>query len=181
MKLNFRLSFENYYEYNKVYSKISIGKRINSIFKAGIFMSVVGVIVLVAFFAGLLTKTASLFLGAIVMAVGLYMVFYSKVVFNRRLKKEILKKYREKDYFHVERIVEFLDKQFLVYSENDEYRGDYDEDIKEFIETENLFLIMVRGRRGVIIPKNQVDEREVRATIRKISEDYDIGRRRMKG
>ena len=181
MKLNFRLSFENYYEYNRVYSKISIGSRISAIFKAGIFMAVVGVAILACFFAGMLTKTASLLLGGIVFAVGIYMILFAKLIYNHRLKKEVRRKYRTSDYFNVERTVEFLDTQFLVYSENDEYRGDYEEDIKEFIETENLFLIMVRGRRGVIIPKKAVDEREVGMLIRKIAEDYDIGRRRIKG
>ena len=181
MKLNFRLSFENYYEYNRVYSKISIGRNISAIFKGGVFMAAVGALILAACAASLLTKTASILLGGIVFAVGVYMIFYSKFVFGHKLKKEVRRKFRTSDYFNAERTVEFLDTQFLVYSENDEYRGDYDEDIKEFIETENLFLIMVRGRRGVIIPKDAVDVREVSKIIRRIAEDYDIGRRRIKG
>ncbi len=181
MKLTFRLSFENYYEYNRVYSRISIGRNISAIFKAGIFMAVVGAAILACFIAGMLTKTASLFLGSIVFAIGVFMIIYAKFIFNHRLKKEVRRKYRTSNYFDVERTVELLDTQFLVYSENDEYRGDYDEDIKEFIETENLFLIMVRGRRGVIIPKSAVDEKEVSRTIRRIAEEYEIGRRRIKG
>ena len=181
MKLNFKLSFENYYEYNRVYSKISVGRNIDAIFKAGIFMAIVGAVILACFFAGLLTKTTSLFLGSVLCAVGVFAIIYAKLIFNHRLKKEVFRKYRTNNYFDVERTVEFLDTQFLAYSENDEYRGDYDEDIKEFIETENLFLIMVRGRRGVIIPKDSVNENEVRSTIRRIAEEYEIGRRRIKG
>lgn len=181
MKLNFRLSFENYYEYNRVYSRISIGKNISAICKTGIFMAVVGIVILACFFAGVLTKTASLLLGSIIFAIGVFMVIYANLIFSYRLKKEVRRKYRTSDYFKVERTVELLDTHFLAYSENDEYRGDYSEDIKEFIETENLFLIMVRGRRGIIIPKKSVDEKEVARTIRRIAEDYDIGRRRIKG
>ncbi len=181
MKLNFRLSFDNYYEYNRVYSKISIGGQLSAIFKAGIFMAVVGAAIMVAFALSFITKMPSLFLGGIVFAVGVYMILYAKVIYANRLKKEVRRKYRTSDYFAVERTVELLDTQFLAYSENDEYRGDYDEDIKEFIETENLFLIMVRGRRGIIIPKSEVDEREVSTVIRRISEEYELRRRRIKG
>lgn len=181
MELKFRLSFENYYEYNRIYSRISIGKNMDSIFKSGIFMAVVGAVILACFIAGKFTKIGSLFLGLILLAVGAFAIIYTKLIFNHRLKKEVRRKYRTSNYFNVERTVEFLEKQFLVYSENDEYRGDYDEDIKEFIETENLFLIMVRGRRGVIIPKKAVDEKEVRKLLRRIAEEYDIGRRRIKG
>ena len=181
MKLNFRLSFENYYEYNRIYSKISIGRNIRAIFKAGIFMAVVGAVILACFIAGLIVKPASLLFGSLIFAVGLFSIIYAKLIFNHNLKKEVRRKYRTNNYFDVERTVEFLDTNFLVYSENDEYRGDYDEDIKEFIETENLFLIMVRGRRGVIIPKKEVEEREVSTIIRRIAEEYEIGRRRMKG
>ena len=181
MKLNFNLSFENYYEYNRVYSRLSVGKHISGVLKAGIFMSVAGAGILLCYLIKLITKIQSLFLGGVILAVGLYMILYAGLIFNHRLKKQVLKKYNTSDYFDVPRTVELLDTTFAAYSDNDDFRGEYEEDIKEFIETENLFLIMVRGRRGIIIPKSEVDEKEVSRTIRRIAEEYEIKRRRIKG
>ncbi len=180
MKLTFRLSLANYYEYNKVYSKIAIGKNLSAIFTIGLFEAVIGVAVLVLFFLKILSNGVSLLLGAILAAVGVYMMLHSKVFFYIKLKKEVSHKYKSHDYFKSERSVELAEEYLLAYSESDDYRANYREDLKEIIETKNLFMIMIHGRRGIIVPKSEVEQQEVRGELSRISETYGVRYRHIK-
>lgn len=180
MKLTFKVSFDNYYEYNRVYSKIAVGKNLKSIFKMGGFATVAGVTAIAMYFARLLEISLLLYGGAILTVIGLYMMLYSKALFYLKLKKDVRRKFKNSDYFKNERTVEFFGDYMVAHSENDDYCGDYDEDLKEFIETENLFMIMVHGRRGIIVPKAEVDAQELRALLKKISEENDVRYRYIK-
>jgi len=180
MKLTFKLSFSDYYEYNKVYSKIAIGKNLSSIFTIGLFEAVIGAIALVLFFLKILSNGVSLLLGAILAAVGVYMMLHSKVFFYTKLKKEVRLKYKTHDYFKNERNVELADEYLLAYSDSDDYRASYREDLKEIIETKNLFIIMIHGRRGIIVPKSEVEQQEVRSELSRISETYGVRYRHIK-
>ncbi len=181
MKLTFKVSFDNYYEYNRVYSKIAVGKSLASIFKMGIFSVIAGIALVAMYFAEVLSATLFLLVGAILTAAGIYMMLYSKAFFHLKLKKEVHKKFNSTDYFKNERTVELFDDYMIAYSEDDDYQGDYDNDLKEFIETENLFVIMVHGRRGIIVPKAEVDVQELRKLLKKISEEYYVRYRDIKG
>lgn len=172
MKLKFSLSFENYYEYNKVYSKLAIGKKLDSIFKMGGFILVAGVTAIAMYFAKVFQIPLVLYGGAAAVVIGLYMMLHSKLFFKLKLKKQVRRKFKTDDYFKGERTVEFFDDYLLDCSENDDYRINFSDDLKEIIETKNFFMIMVRGRRGIIIPKDKVQADELRELFKEITEKY---------
>ena len=180
MKLSFMLSIDNYHEYNKVYSKISIGKNLEFIFKLGIFETVVGVCILLCRLLNVLKNNTSLLLGILLTVVGVYMILHAKVLFFSKLKREVTKKFKENDYFKNERTVEIYDEYLTTSSESDDYRANYNEDLKEIIETQNLFMIMVHGRRGIIIPKSAGDTKEIRQVLKCIAEEYNVRYRSIK-
>lgn len=180
MKLTFKLSFENYYEYNRIYSKIAIGKNLSAVFNIGVFEAVVGVILLGLYFLQILANGASLIAGGVLTAVGVYMMLHSKVLFYTKLKREVRRKYKTQDYFKNERNVELFEEYMLTYSDTDDYRASYRDDLKEIIETPNLYMVMVHGRRGIIIPKSAVPNEELRSVLRGLSQEYGVRYRYIK-
>lgn len=173
MKITFKLSFDNYYEYNRIYSKISVGKNLETIFKLGVFEAVVGLAVLFFRLIQVLHNNTSIVLGAILAVVGIYMMLHSKYFFYARMKREVKDRFKS-EYFKNERNIELEDDHIITSSETDDYRANFNEDLKEVIETENLFMIMVHGRRGIIIPKSAVNADEVRGKLRFIAEEYNV-------
>ena len=173
MKIKFNLSLENYYEYNRVYSKLLIGKSLRSIFNTGVCMLVAGAVAAAAYFIGLSANPLLLCVGAAAAVIGIYMMLYSKLFFKKKLRRDVEKKFKTEDYFKTERTVELCDGYLLAYSENDEYRGTYSDDLKEIIETKDLFVVMVHARRGIIVPKAAVDEKELRELLKKIANEND--------
>lgn len=180
MKLQFSLSFENYYEYNRICSKLKIGKGLRSIFNTGVCMLVAGAVGAAAYFIKLSVEPLLLYVGVAAAVIGIYMVLYSRLLFKRKLKKQVQKKFEAEDYFKTERTVEIFDDCLLDYSENDEYRAGYSEDLREFIETQNLFVVMVYDRRGIIIPKSAADTPELRALLKRIAVENDARYRYIK-
>ena len=174
MKITFNLSFDNYYEYNRVYSRISIGKNLNTIFKLGVFEAVVGLGVLFLRLIQVLHNKTSIVLGILLAVVGIYMILHSKVFFYTKMKREVAYRFKNHEYFKNARTVEIGDDHIITSSEVDDYRANFNEDLKEFIETENLFMVMVHGRRGIIIPKSVVEVKELREVFRKIAEEYNV-------
>lgn len=180
MELNFKISFENYYEYNRIYAKMSLGKKINRI----IFCGIVEIIAAAALLILALVrsyKPGTYLISAAVIIVGLFQLVYALVLFPKSLKREVTKKYRTLDYFKGERKVVISSEYVSTSSENDSDIFYYEDEVKEFIESKNLFMIMIRGRRGIIIPKSEETQTHVREILQYAAKRYSKGYRYIKG
>lgn len=174
MKYEFKLSFEEYYEYNKIYSRLSIGRTLKIIFNLGLAEFIAGIILIILCLFNVFGNGWTIALSIILAAIGAYMMLYSKIFFYTRLKREVRYKHRTQDYFKNIRTVEVSDEYALAYSDTDDYRANFNEDLKEVIETENLIMIMVHGRRGIIIPKRVTNIDELREHLKQVCDGYGI-------
>ena len=180
MKITFKLSFDNYLEYNRIYSRIAVGKKLRSIFNVGLFVMIVGLCSLLIWLVQGFENSVIALFGALLSVFGLYLSLYAKVFFQLRLKREVTKKFKTSDYFKGERTVELEEKRIITSSESDSYCAVFADDLKEVIETPNLFLVMVHGRRGIIIPKSAVEVKAFRELLREITEQNNVRYRSIK-
>ncbi len=174
--LSYDISFDDYLEYNKIISDLTVPNNRKRTVGQGIIISVLAVFLV---FYNLFFSDQNVWytlIGILMLLTGLYIAFFYKIFAPKMLYKSVKKAYESDSEGFSNRIVTMYNDYFTDLPD-----GGYGEikwtEVASVLETNSQILILFPDQRGVIIPKNKVDEAPLIAFLkdkmREINKEYN--------
>ncbi len=159
--LSYDISFDDYLEYNKTISELTVPHNRKKTLAQGIVIVVLALFLVVYNLAFSDKSWFFTIVGVIMFFVGLYITFFYKIFAPQMLKKSVEKAFEsDKEGFN-NRVVTFTDSYFT-----DKPDGGYGEikweELASVLETKTQILLLFPDQRGTILPKEKIDVSPVR-------------------
>ena len=162
--LSYDISFEDYLDYNKTISELTVPTNRKRTTGQGIIITILAVL-LVLYNNFLSDKNVwYTLIGVAMTAVGVYISLFYKIVAPKMLYKSVKKAYESDPEGFNNRIVTLAQDYFTDLPDGGYGEIKWDE-VSSVLETQTQLLILFPDTRGVIIPKKKVDLAEVTAFL----------------
>jgi len=154
----YHISLENYRDFNMMLVEYSMGKSKRKMRIFGLLEILVGVLLLAScLFSRTPVHGLYYAMGTVLPLVGIFSLCYHSLIFPRQMKKSIEKTYRESEYFSGSLTVTLYDDR--AEDQSGHLKGSAKwEEISQVVESEQNFLVLMPGGKGLILPKEATGE-----------------------
>ena len=176
----YRISLENYRDFNLMLVEYSMGKSRKKMRIFGILEVLVGILLLCSCIFSQGPGHALYYaMGFSLPVVGVFSLCYHTLIFPKQMKKSIERAYHESEYFAGELTVKLFDDRAEEQSGHLSGSAKW-KDISQVVESERNLLIMMPGGRGIILPKEELGEKAdavsefLKAVCKKNEKQYSV-------
>lgn len=149
----YHISLENYRDFNMMLVEYSMGKSKRKMRIFGLLEILVGILLLcTCIFSATPVHGLYYAMGTVLPLVGIFSLCYHSLIFPRQMKKSIEKAYNDSEYFAGSLTVTLYDDRAEDQSGHLKGSAKWGE-ISQVVESEQNFLVMMPGGRGLILPK----------------------------